>query len=289
MNALALLLCSFAFAQDVSSTEEIAPADPTDGTHLWARQAVAVAGWPAGAISDTRVQVRAPMYRSDSIVFQDTYMGAGARIAATPAFSEVGPRLSIAPIDVFDMDLQASYIRYYGGTGIGLLPMTATEGKLESERADIASVKGDAIRLSAIPTFKIKVGPIIAFDSWTISYTQIAPEKEHTKDLVYEPFNDLVTQWTDITLEQQGAVIYEVIPDEGGVFFWAGATARDRLAVGSKDRSTTAGLVLRARPAKGKGVPTLTGQALMYLNDADRVGHVPSLALLADWQLRKSL
>ncbi|MCO4746399.1 MAG: hypothetical protein KC912_16500 [Proteobacteria bacterium] len=289
MTAL-LLLAALASAQEVSpEPQAVESADATDGVHIWAQQRVAVAGWPQGAMSDTRVQVRAPMHRSKSVLFQDTYAGAGMRAAVTPAFTAVGPRLSIAPLDIFDLDVQASYIRYYGGKGIGLIAFPETAHKLESDREGRASTKGDALQVTAAPTLKLKLGPIIAFDSWTFGYTSIAPGQAHDEEMVYEPYSDLVVEWNDITIEQQGAVIYEIVPDEGAAFFWAGVTARDRLAVRSQDRSTTAGLVLRGRPAKGKAMPTITGQALMYLNDADRVGMAPSLALLADWKLAKAL
>lgn len=277
----------------VSSSQEptptTPPTDPTDGTHLWTRQAVGASGWPAGAISDTRVQLRAPLHRSESIVFQDTFVGAGARVAATPVFVAVGPRVSVAPIDIFDLDLQASYVTYYGGRGIGLLPMEATEGKLETERADLPAVTGGAWQLSAAPTLKLKLGPIIAFDAWTFGWTRLLPGQPHPSTFVYEPFTDLVVAWEEVTVEQQGAVIAEVVPDEGGAFLWVGATARDRLALTSKDRSTAVGLVIRGRPARGRAVPNLVGQALFYVNDADRgLGEgkvpVPNLALLAEWK-----
>lgn len=272
------ILCLSAFAQD-----------PTDGAHLWTRQAVGASGWPAGAITDTRVQYRAPLHRSKSIVFQDTFAGVGARVAATPVFVAVGPRISLAPIDVFDLDLQASYLGYYGGRGIGLLPMDATEGKLESEREDLASVKGGALQVTAAPTVKLKLGPVIAFDAWTFGWTSLLPGQEPTTAFAYEPFTDLVVAWEEITVEQQAAVLFELVPDEGGAFLWVGGSARDRLALESKDRSTTAGLVIRGRPAKGKAVPNLVGQGLFYLNDADRgfgdgKEPVPSLALLAEWK-----
>lgn len=56
-----------------------------DEPGLWLRQAVGFGGWPSGAVSDTRLQYRAPLHRSESIVFRDTYAGVGGRLAVTPA------------------------------------------------------------------------------------------------------------------------------------------------------------------------------------------------------------
>lgn len=284
----ALLIALLAPALAGGDTQDDTP-DVTDGTHLWAKQSIGASGWPTGALADSRVQLRAPLHRSDSVLFQQTFLGAGARLAVSPAFTEVGPQVTIAPIDVFSLDLQATVVRYYGGDGIGLLPFDAPQGKLNSEREGMDSVQAGAMRLSAAPTFKIKVGPIIAFDSWNLTYQRLAPGQAQDKALVFEPYNDLVVAWDDVVIAHQGAVIVEVVPDEGGAFFWAGATARDRMSLQGKDRSTTTGLLLRGKPGKGKAVPALVGQALFYVNDADRVGHVPNLALQASWEFSKGL
>jgi hypothetical protein len=261
-----------------------------DVPHVWFREAVGVAGFPSGALSDSRVQYRAPLHRSESAVFQQTFAGVGARVAASPAFTAVGPRITLAPIDVLDVDLQASWIGYYGTDGIGLLPFESTDGKLgdaRSARGD-ESITGGAFQLSAAPTLKAKVGPIIAFDAWNFSWTRIAPQHASDAAFVYEPFSDLVVAWTDVTVEQQGAVVLEVVPDEGDRFFWVGATVRDRRALVSKDGSTAAGFMLRGRP-NGGAWPTFVEQTLFYVRDADRVGTAPSVALLAEWKLNREL
>jgi hypothetical protein len=253
----------------------------------WTNQRVAVAGYPSGLISDTRFQYRVPLHRSESIVFQDTYAGFGARVAATPAFTEVGPRLSLAPIDIFDIDLQASWVQYYGKGGIGLLPFEVPEGKLESQRKDRGeeSVTSGAFSLTAAPTLKAKVGPVILLDGWTFSYVSVDPGGEHDAPFVYEPYRDLVIGWNDVTVEHQAALLYEALPGGEEPMLRVGATVRDRFAVESKDRSTTAGVIAMVRPGTKAAVPTLVGQALLYVKDADRVGAAPSLALLASWTL----
>jgi hypothetical protein len=264
-------------------------AETPDVAHIWARQAVAAALFPQGLISDTRVQYRIPLHRSESDLFQDTVAGFGARVAATPAFTAVGPRITMSPIAVFDLDLQASWIAYYG-VGTGLLRFSETEGKLDRERSARAddSVTGGAFQLSAAPTLKGKVGPVIAFYATQLAYTTITPGQEPAAPLTYEPFTDLVVEWQDVTFDHQGAVVLEVIPDDDGPFLWVGGTVRDRMALGSGDRSTAAGFLIRGRPGKGPW-PTLLNQTLFYLQDADRVGSAPSVALLAEWKLAQSL
>ena len=41
-----------------------------DGPWLFGKQAIGAGGWPTGLMSDTVVQLRVPLHRSDSIVFQ---------------------------------------------------------------------------------------------------------------------------------------------------------------------------------------------------------------------------
>ena len=100
-----------------------------DAPSWWLRQSVGGGLFPEGALLDTRGQYRVPLHRSASRVFKDTYAGAGLRVAFSPINAEVGPRLSISPIDVFDLEVQASYLGYYSWGGRGLLPFDAPSGK----------------------------------------------------------------------------------------------------------------------------------------------------------------
>ena len=90
-----------------------------DSPSIYGRQALAVAGWPTGLLSNTIVEVRTPLHRSESVLFQTTSAGLGAQVLATPAFVSVGPRLSLAPIEVFDVNFKAAHGWYFGNGQIG--------------------------------------------------------------------------------------------------------------------------------------------------------------------------
>jgi len=259
------------------------------GPWIFLREQVAVAGWPGGLISDTRFQLRAPMYRSDSIVFQDTYAGVGAKLAVTPAFVEVGPRLSLAPIDVFDVDVQVSWIGYWPSSS-GLLPYgDPGESTRDLDREDrfqdpaLRAESSHAFMASAAPTIKLKIGPIIAFDAWTIAYYKIQQPEGIDSPYVYEAYWDRVIAWEDVVIEHQPALLGEILDGQGKPKLWVGATMRDRMTAVSKDRSIAVGGLIMFKPSVKEGWPTFVAQVLPYVKDPDRVGGPPSMALALVW------
>ncbi len=265
-----------------------APSLAADDPGLWTRQAVGFGGWPAGLISDTRVQYRTPMSRKEgSLMLNDTYAGAGGMVRVTPAFTEFGPRLSIAPVDVFDLDLQASRLQYFH-PGIGLMQFGSDTqgGKLDDDRAALAGqdqgVTTGGWSFTASPTVKLAVGPLVAFSSWNVSYIAL-DQPEDTQAYVYEPFRDQLIEWEEVSIESQTAVLYKIMPGDDGPTLWTGATLRDRFNVNSDDASTAVGAVVVARPSTAPAVPRIVGQALFYAKDQDRVGTVPNLQMLAAW------
>lgn len=250
-------------------------------TTLWAKQLVGVGAFPLGALSDTRVQARRPGHRSDSILFRDTYYGAGARLQVSPAFVDVGPRISIAPVDVFDLDLQGSWTGYAGP--YSPLPMTGTAGSLESLRNE-RSGEGTAmhkLELAASPTFKAKVGPIVAFESTTVAYVHAF--RSGTTPFWYEPYRDLVLADRDVSVETQGAVLYEVLPGGDRPKLWLGGTARHRAALESGDRQSNAGGLVVCRPGTAPSMPTFVAQVLPWVATPERQGTAPAVNVAASW------
>lgn len=255
------------------------------------REQLAVAGWPGGLISDTRAERRIALHRSDSILFQDTHAGAGARFAVAPAFVELGPRVTLAPIDVFDVTFSASAL-YYWPSSSGLLPYDSIdESTRDKDRGDrhrtdaTRAVASTAFTLQAAPTLKAQVGPIIAVDAWTFTHYMVTQPDSVTAPYVYEAYWDRLIEWNDTVVEHQ-AVVFAVLADgssESGRMLWVGPTFRQRWALSSGDRSTGLGAFAVFRPSNRKWVPQLVGIVLPYLDDDDRVGGVPWLALSAVW------
>lgn len=250
---------------------------------VWTRQLIGVGGWPSGLLSDTRVQLRTRGHRSDSILFRDTYYGVGGRVQLSPAFLDVGPRVSIAPIDVFDLDLQASWTGYAGP--FAPLPYDSLKGTSERARSQR---KGEQmplhkLELSAAPTLKGKVGPVVAFSSTTVGWLRAHRPKDASSAYWYEPYRDLVVAWQDVTLENQTAVLVELLPGDDRPLLWIGGTFRHRRAFVSGDYQSHAGAVVMCKPGTGPWMPTLVGQGLAWVASPDRGFGVPSVNLAATW------
>lgn len=251
----------------------------------WNRTAIGFGGWPSGAIADTRLQYRAPLHRSRSILFRETYAGIGGRLALTPTYADVGPRLSLAPIDIFDVDLQASFVGYWP-TRYGPLPFDELRGTLEADRGARSDQAFStwALALTVAPTLKLKAGPLVAIDTWTITRWQIARPADVDAPWMYEPYTDLLLSFADTTVEHQAMLLLTAVPgDDGGARLWLGPTYRDRRALSSGDRSAVLGGVAWFRLGKAGWLPQGVVQVLPYLVDGDRVGGAPNAQAQLYW------
>lgn len=253
------------------------------GPSVWTKQLVGVSGWPSGLLSDTRVQLRTAGHRSDSILFKDTYYGVGGRLQVSPAFVDIGPRVSLAPIDVLDVDLQASWTGYAGP--FAPLPYDGLTGTSERARGER---KGEQmpmhkLELSAAPTLKGKLGPVVAFSGATFAWLRAHRPKGATAAYFYEPYRDLVVAWEDVTIDSQTAVLVELMPGGDRPLLWIGPTFRHRRALRSGDFQSHAGAVVMCRPGTAPAVPTLVTQVLGWVASPDRGAAFPSVNLAASW------
>ncbi len=219
----------------------VLPAVAADRPSVYVREALGVSFFSTGALSATRLELRTPLYRSDSALFKATYAGAGVGLMVSPAFVGVGPRVSIAPIDVFDLNLSAGRTFYFDG-GLGLMPFDVTSGRTGDQR-DARSDDGfasGAWMATAEPTLKLKLGPIVAFDAWTIDILHIDRPAGVTADYTYEPLRGLIIAFDDVTVDQQAGLLFDALPPDGPSFR-IGLIGRDRFAIVSGDHTTSAG------------------------------------------------
>ena len=261
------------------------------GPWLWMKPSVAFAYGPLGLIGDTKIQVRGPLHRSNSIVFQDTYAGIGGRVAVTPAFVDVGPRFSLAPIDIFDVDVQLAWVGVWKGSS-GLIPYDRLDGTLDSQRAIIKtqSVAGQSLYASVSSTFKIKLGPVIAFTNADFAFVHVFRHEGETSPFVYEAYRDMVIAWDDVVLTSWTGLLAEIL--DGGdkrPLLRTGALLRHRQAFVSKDITTAVGGAVIIKPGPKPGWPTITLAVLGYVRDIDRALKAPNIQLQASWEIVKPL
>jgi len=264
-------------------------ASAADGPSLYSRQLVGFGGWPAGLVSDTRVQYRVPGKRSDSDLFQTTYYGVGGRFQASPAFIDIGPRISIAPIEIFDIEFQGGWTGYAGP--FGPIPMSSLEGRIESARAELegAEIAISKFEVSATPTLKLKVGPVIAYDGINAALVRATKPEGVTERFWREPYRDMVLAYSDWAFEHEGALLFEAMDGDERPRLIFGATARHRFSIVSQDSFTNVGPMVVVRPGTKKGIPTILGRGYFYVVDPERVGTAPNLQFAAIWSFDKEL
>lgn len=298
---LALLLLTTALAAEPAEPPHpsTAPAAPkvieTSGPTrphpwLWSRTLIGASGWPSGLILDERAQYRVPLKRGRSIALQDTYAGVGGRVAVTPAFVDVGPRLSLAPVDFFDIDLQGGFVGYWPSSS-GLLPYDDVhQSTRDKDRGDrhrdpkTAARAGWSAYASAQPTLKAKLGPIIIYDSWQFTYMHVEPGDEVTAPLTYEPYWDRLVARDDLIFQHEAGVLGEVLKgDATHPGLRVGAQLRHRWTLVSHDPSLSVGGVVMVRPVDRPLVPSIAGQVMGYVQDEDRQGEVPAMGLALVW------
>lgn len=260
--------------------------DVTDAAHIHVTERVAAGGWPTGAITVTQVEARTPLRRTGGLVFNDTFAGFGARVAITPAFTEAGVQLTIAPVDVFDMGVRVSYVNYYG-VGTGLLPFDGLTGTLETSRNPRKedARTGSALWAVLTPTLKAKVGPVIAVSGWEIAYTDMSATRgDATSPYVYEPFRDLVLGWRDLSFEHQALVLFEALNGDHKPLLRLGPSVRHRYAATSRDESVAVGATFMVDPAPDRrAAPDIGAQVLWYAKDNDRMSPIPSMGVALTW------
>ncbi len=263
-----------------------------DEPGLYVRETVAVAGQPGGLISDTVVEARSPVMRYGGAVFNMTYAGAGARYAVTPAFTDMAVRVSLAPIDVFDVTFEGVRSLYFNNA-FGMMTfndLSDTTGAFRADRFKLGhAFGGSAWSFVATPTGKIKVGPVVGLSSWTLTWIKIKEPASNqgptgTNDpWVWEPFRGMVVGWNDLLLEYTQALLIQLEPKGNLIRF--GGVYRGRASKVSPDLTITAGALVQVDPKGGAGIPSTTLIVSPYLRDPDYADDgIPFVAGVLTWE-----
>jgi hypothetical protein len=82
------------------------------------RSLLALRANPIGLLFDGRIGYRLRLYRDEGLALRDNYAGAGAALAASPAYVRVGPYVEVAPASVVTLWASAQYASYFGSFGL---------------------------------------------------------------------------------------------------------------------------------------------------------------------------
>jgi hypothetical protein len=259
------------------------PATPhgQDTLHLWVRESTAVAVHPAGVITDLAAEVRAPVLRLGGAVFNDTFVGAGGRLAVTPVHAEGALRLDTQLVDVLPVYGEAFYAAYWESPW-GLVPVASVGGTTAADLRPLYEADRDfgarAWGFLVSPTLQARVGPVVAFSNPTFTVLHVQ-RTDALEPWVFEPYRGLVVGYDDRILEHVSAVLWEPLDGDERPLLRLGAVVRGRSSSATPDTSLTAGLLAQWRPGRSELAPVAVVLVTPYLSDHDFAGPVPFAAL----------
>ena len=268
---------------------------PPPGPFLWLYQSIGGGVFNSGLMSRSRVHVRGPGLRNESVLFQTTYGGGGLEVGLTPAFVQVGPQLSFRPVEILDVDAYFAWT-YLWRSSAGLLPFDGLTGTEEDDRKAIKhlALAGHRFEAAISPTLKLKVGPVIGL--WNVEWAFIHHIKPDgaTSRFTYEPRRDLVIAWDDVAVTNLAAILVEILDGTGpkggpSPTLRVGPVMRDKQSVVSRDISTVLGGAISFRPGPKPGWPDVFFAVMGYLRDHDRALQAPQIQIQLSWQIEKSL
>ncbi len=129
---------------------------------------------PLGLLVEGRIAYRFRLYESQSPALRDNFIGAGAFLALSPAFINIGPYIEFQPLSVLGFWATYQYSRYFRTFGLfQSFPSAASSNFSDVEisrraalpRTDPASnYMTDGAQLMIGADFQVKLGPIVLRD-----------------------------------------------------------------------------------------------------------------------------
>ena len=236
---------------------------------------------PGALIQSLSVEYRAPVLRYGGAVFNDTFVGGGARASVTPAFSEFAGRVSAQPIDILPITFEAVHTAYFNNN-VGLVAMDSLDnGSRFPERLSRIEqgfgFGGSSLTLSASPTLQMRVGPIVGFTNWTFASIQVRQPDGIDTEYVFDPFRGIVIAWDDWIIEHTSAVLYERTVGAKNGLLRIGPATRGRWSLNGPDETLTLGGLVQYRPTDTPYMPTFMLLTSSFLKDPDFLGPVPNV------------
>lgn len=262
-----------------------------DSPSLWGRLFSAVAVQPGGVIVDTASELRAPVLRYGGVAFNDTFVGAGARIAVSPAHFETALRMSVQPIDLLPITVELVRTTYWESPW-GLVPIDRVSeidaiGRKSIYEAD-RDFAGYALGLVLSPTLQARAGPIAAFSNFTFSFLSMHPQIGPEPWLV-EPVRGLAMGYEDRITEHTSALLWEPLDGEEAPILRLGAVLRGKSSHVTHDNALTAGVLTQWRPGHAPEAPTFLLLVTPYLKDPDFMGPIPYVAAAVTFERDRPL
>lgn len=254
-----------------------------------------------------RGDYKAPLWNSDSILFQDTFLAGGLYADVTPAYAHVGPILRFSPIAVLEIEAQAD-AGYYFGTFSGVTDFYGPDDVYNDAAIDNLhrmghKTSGPVFRVDLSPTLQAKVSHLIIALPQDFNWIW-KPRPEGTPcsgdpavdmdvegnrscigDYWYEPQYDSLLKWNDLVMTNSALAFwaFRESTDEDPRMFWVGVNFSHQYTFGTRDRTTRLGPMLVFKAAKSPYVPTVAVFSQAYLTSRIYETFPPYIALAAIW------
>jgi len=274
----------------------------------WDLQNVAAARiFPLGARDSIHADYLIPLWNSDSVLFEDTYIAPGLYADITPAYAHLGARLKWSPIAVFEVTTQFDG-GYYFGTFSGVTDFYSADTPYDDAHLDALAAaghsnRGTVLRGMVSPTLQARVGNvIIALPQDFYFFWKTRPEgaactggssdfsdgdsiQDCIGDYWYEPQFDAMLKWND-TIMNNGAVAFWSFRDSTETDprkFWLGLKFDRQYVLGTQDTSVRLGPIALFKFGKSNAVPTFAVFTQVYLDSRIHETVPPYIAAASIW------
>jgi hypothetical protein len=162
---------------------------------------------PLGLQFVTRFYYRIPLVKKEGILWESTKIDVGVQNNLSPAYDMIGGYVDIAPIAVFDVAFTAQAIVFYDFLGFGFYTLSGYSAPFDSAALDALTATNTAgYSVSATPTVKIAAGPIVAVDSFSMTFFSV----DNGTGFFYERINNCVLAKQDTELVNQAYLLASV-------------------------------------------------------------------------------
>jgi hypothetical protein len=169
---------------------------------------IGVSANPIGLQDDLTLRWSWPLSDSKNPFLSDAHVALGVTNHASPAYDRLEVWVEASPLSVLDLKAGVEPLLYFGTFGhlVGFESYDADFGKAAREAIEDQAVSGSGVRYHFSPTFKIKLGRVVArtaaeFEWWRVD----APGA-----YFYEPMRDtLLDSDGDALMTLSSQILYE--------------------------------------------------------------------------------
>ncbi len=164
---------------------------------------------PLGLQLVTKLYYSVPLIRLPGILWESTRIDFGIQNNLSPGFDLAGVFINIEPIALFNLTLTAQATSYFKALGFGFYNLSGYDAGYDGPALDaLPSKNAFGYVVSAAPTLKIAVGPLVALDTGTITYYSA----DGGSGYFFERVGNTVLAGSDTELANQAYLLTAVLP-----------------------------------------------------------------------------